>query len=318
MDARGELAQLIELQLADGSWPGFDCFYTLGTTSSQMPVHFGSALMTASICIRALTEALEPSRRRWGATLDGPDHRASIESESVMRTLGYPFAAREQGAREVGLMREFTPGYLRRHRMFSDIDLYADTVVHFARFCTPKGTSDAGLSSACMYMAWVLFLDDVGGGSLGDVGADIVSRHCEILRAIREDGSHPEPASSAEAALLELASTVKGIAARKGLGFEEFCERLVAMMRAQQWERDRSGSTSRPFSRTDYLRVRPAAIGNGAFVSIMKLDHGVDVDRFDPLAKSRAIRLDELATCLVYLSNDILSQHREERESRRR
>ncbi len=54
VDSRPELARIVALQGADGSWPGFDCLYTLGTTSSQMPVHFGSSIMTASLCIRAL------------------------------------------------------------------------------------------------------------------------------------------------------------------------------------------------------------------------------------------------------------------------
>jgi hypothetical protein len=58
LDAGPELRRLLELQADTGEWPGFDCFYTLGTTSSQMPVHFGSAIMTASICIRALSPPL--------------------------------------------------------------------------------------------------------------------------------------------------------------------------------------------------------------------------------------------------------------------
>jgi hypothetical protein len=60
MSAKLELRKLIALQASDGSWPGFDCLYTLGTTSSQMPVHFGSTLMTASLCVRALSPRRAP------------------------------------------------------------------------------------------------------------------------------------------------------------------------------------------------------------------------------------------------------------------
>ena len=79
-------------------------------------------------------------------------------------------------------MQEFIRGFLRRHRLFHDPDLYADTVVHFARFCTPPGTSDDGLAAACMYMTWVLYLDDSGGGSIGGIGSDVLGGYLELVR----------------------------------------------------------------------------------------------------------------------------------------
>lgn len=79
MDSRAELASLVALQGADGSWSKFDCLYTLGTTSTQMPVHFGSSLLTTSLCIRALSW---PARRqsRWAARWAQPiiDHVVRI------------------------------------------------------------------------------------------------------------------------------------------------------------------------------------------------------------------------------------------------
>ncbi len=85
--------------------------------------------------------------------------------------LEYPLAVRTQGVQKTQLMHDFIAAYLRRHELFKDPDRYADTVVHFARFCTPPGTSDAGLCAAAMYMAWVLYLDDIFDGSIGEVRA---------------------------------------------------------------------------------------------------------------------------------------------------
>jgi hypothetical protein len=207
-------------------------------------------------------------------------------------------------------MRELTAEYLGRHRLFADVERYVDTVVHFARFCTPPGTSDEGLACACMYMAWVLYLDDVSDGSVGEIGARTVDRYCRLVWSLHHCDGHQEPSSSAEHALAELVSRVKRVADHRALAAREFCERVIEMMRAQLWERERS-KVATSFSRSEYLQHRPAAIGNGAFVSIMKLDHAVDVGRFDQLEMARVVLLDELTTRLVYLSNDILSEHRE-------
>jgi hypothetical protein len=54
IDPQPELEPLIAAQARDGSWPGFDPLYTLGTASQRLSVHFGSPLITAAFCIRAL------------------------------------------------------------------------------------------------------------------------------------------------------------------------------------------------------------------------------------------------------------------------
>jgi hypothetical protein len=218
--------------------------------------------------------------------------------------LAYPFRTEPQGDPQVAFMREFMDGFLRRHRLFHDPDLYVGTVVHFARFCTPPGTSEDGLAAACMYMTWVLYLDDASAGSVGGISDDVVARYVDTV-----ENDSVVPRTPGEGALHELVSRVRSIAERSGASTAEFATRLVEMMRAQAWER--AGIVP---SRAHYERYRPAAIGNGAFVSIMKLDGGVSTDRLDPLTKARALLLEELATRLVYLSNDILSQHREEHD----
>lgn len=211
-------------------------------------------------------------------------------------------------------MQRFTADYLTRHALFHDVTRYVDTVVHFARFCTAPGTSPDGLTASCMYMAWVLHFDDVGDGTVGELGGEATRALCEVARAGTVPTGTPYACASAARALSELLSVVRRIAARTGLSIHEFTERVVAMMTAQQWERDRVAARLAPPSRAEYLRVRPDAIGNGAFVSIQKLDRAIDVERFDPLTRARAVLLDELTSRLVYLSNDILSQHREERD----
>ncbi len=232
-------------------------------------------------------------------------------SRNSADALEYPFPARAQDDDSVVMMRRFTSEYLERHGLFHDAARYTETVVHFARFCTAPGASEDALTSSCMYMAWVLYLDDVGDGSVGEFTVDASRAWVDVART----GSVSGVASGFEhaaRALCELVTLVRGIASRRGLRFGEFTERLLAMMRAQRWERDRRTTGSPSISRDEYLRFRPDAIGNGAFVSIMKLDRGIDVERFDPLSRARAMLLDELTSRLVYLSNDILSQHREE------
>ncbi len=54
LDPQPELEQLLATQDASGAWLGFDCLYTLGTTSSRLPVHFGSAALTTALAVRAL------------------------------------------------------------------------------------------------------------------------------------------------------------------------------------------------------------------------------------------------------------------------
>jgi hypothetical protein len=69
MGADPELRKLVQLQADDGGWPGFDCLYTLGTTSSKLPVHFGSPITTTSMAIRALLPPMgghaQPRPTRW-------------------------------------------------------------------------------------------------------------------------------------------------------------------------------------------------------------------------------------------------------------
>jgi hypothetical protein len=235
-------------------------------------------------------------------------------SRGPAHALDYPFPARQQDEKHVASMRHFTSDYLGRHGLFQDVARYTDTVVHFARFCTAPGTSHDGLTSSCMYMAWVLYLDDAGDGSVGEFSAEASRAWCEVARTGSVQPAAPGSERGARA-LCELVTVVRGIASRMALAFHEFTERLVAMMCAQQWERDRLASGNLSMSRDEYLRFRPDAIGNGAFVSIMKLDHGIDVERFDPLTRARAVLLDELTSRLVYLSNDILSEHREETDA---
>lgn len=229
-------------------------------------------------------------------------------SRADLVPLDYPFRTQPQGVEQVAFMRDFTAGFFRRHALFHDPERYVDTVVHFARFCTPPGTSDDGLAAACMYMAWVLYLDDASDGSIGGIGDDIVAAYVDVV-----GDANASPRTTGEAALQELVARVRAIAARRRAPLAEFGARLVEMMRAQAWERTETPQDV-VSSRAGYERHRPAAIGNGAFLSVMKLDAGVSTDRFDPLTKARALLLEELATRLVYLSNDILSQHREEHD----
>jgi hypothetical protein len=71
MDPSPELRTLLAEQDASGGWTKFDCLYTLGTTSNELPVHFGAAMITTSLAVRALAplrEALPPRRRNTSWT----------------------------------------------------------------------------------------------------------------------------------------------------------------------------------------------------------------------------------------------------------
>ncbi len=54
LDATPELRRLLATQDPVGGWTSFDCLYTLGTTSSDLPVHFGGPLLSTTLAIRAL------------------------------------------------------------------------------------------------------------------------------------------------------------------------------------------------------------------------------------------------------------------------
>lgn len=62
-DPTPELRRLLQTQDASGGWLGFDCLYTLGTTSSALPVHFGGALLSTTLAVRALAPVPPPSDR---------------------------------------------------------------------------------------------------------------------------------------------------------------------------------------------------------------------------------------------------------------
>lgn len=215
-------------------------------------------------------------------------------------TLHCPFEARPQPAELTAFMRGFTRDYITRHRLFDDVDKYTDTVAHFARYCTPPGTSREALAAACRYMAWFLFLDD----------HPQQSQHLDTFTSIVR-GDEKAPTEGPQAALAELTLAVERIARAAELECTEFRERTIAMMQAQHWEHVTLAGRTGDYTEEEYLRYRPNAVGNGAFISIMKLDAEVDADRADVLTAARTRLLEEMTTRLVYLANDILSQHRE-------
>ncbi len=67
ISAEPELVRLLAAQADDGRWRGYDCLFTLGSVGEGLPVHFGSPLVTAAFCIRALSPPLvrrhRPERR---------------------------------------------------------------------------------------------------------------------------------------------------------------------------------------------------------------------------------------------------------------
>jgi hypothetical protein len=58
LSAEPELVRLLASQADDGHWRGYDCLFTLGSVGEGLPVHFGSPLVTAAFCVRALSPAL--------------------------------------------------------------------------------------------------------------------------------------------------------------------------------------------------------------------------------------------------------------------
>jgi len=62
LDAQPELRRILAEQASDGGWHGFDCVYTLGTTSRALPVHFGSSVLTSALCTRALMRGTSDGR----------------------------------------------------------------------------------------------------------------------------------------------------------------------------------------------------------------------------------------------------------------
>lgn len=55
ISAEPELVRLLAAQSDDGHWRGYDCMFTLGSVADGLPVHFGSPLVTAAFCVRALS-----------------------------------------------------------------------------------------------------------------------------------------------------------------------------------------------------------------------------------------------------------------------
>lgn len=72
VSAEPELVRLLASQADDGHWRGYDCLFTLGSVGEGLPVHFGSPLVTAAFCVRALSPAAgrrvrvaRPEHARW-------------------------------------------------------------------------------------------------------------------------------------------------------------------------------------------------------------------------------------------------------------
>jgi hypothetical protein len=217
----------------------------------------------------------------------------------TVTTLGRPFAATSQPPDVVDSIRDHAHGFIVRHDLFVARDAYARTVTDFIRFCTPSCTSDAGLEAACMYAALVLFLDDDPGR------ADIVEPSVAFVTGIG-------PADAAHPAVQEIVAVVRRLASARALPPDRFFRRMAAMMRGQQREHGRT--LVRPDA-AEYLHWRPETIGSRGLIALMELDAGIDVTRLDPLARARGRLLEELSNRLVYLSNDILSSHREQTET---
>jgi len=211
--------------------------------------------------------------------------------------------ASEQPRSETDTMREFTREFVVRHNLSPKADALMETTVDFARFCVAPQTSRAGQQAACMYIAWLLFLDD---------SPLQASRLEAFSTAFQADGCKDR--EGPRGAMTELKAAVQDLADSKGVRPQECQQRIVAMMAAQHWEQVTLAREGRGFSESEYARYRPDTIGNGALLSLMKLDAGIDLERLDPLTRARTRLLEELCNRLTALSNDVLSHHREEHD----
>jgi hypothetical protein len=68
MDATPELKRLLATQEHNGGWTTFDCFYTLGTTSLELPVHFGAPALTTALAVHALAPTIRRDVPHRGAS----------------------------------------------------------------------------------------------------------------------------------------------------------------------------------------------------------------------------------------------------------
>lgn len=211
------------------------------------------------------------------------------------------FEAKEQPESEVDYMRDVTRDYIVRYNLFQDPDKYIKTTVDFARFCIAPRISQLGLAAACMYIAWLLFLDDSPENT---AQVDLFSR------VFQNDVS--KDLKGSVRAVEELKTVTHQLAEANGLEPIEFGQRCIAMMQAQLWEQVTLAQERRPYSETEYSNYRPQTIGNSALLSLMKLDAGIDLEHLDPLAQARAGLLEELCNRLTSLSNDVLSHYRDE------
>ncbi len=222
----------------------------------------------------------------------------------VQKTFGYPLAAFVQPLDKSDYIQSFTADYIRRHQLFADVNRYTTIIWNFMRFCPPSEVTFEGLDAVCMFTSLSFFIDD----QLADNNLVCLERYQTLINNFRS----PETAS--EQALFELLQHTEALSQLHQISSNSFRQHLLSYIAAQQWERDLLTAHRPHFTVADYQRYRPDAIALLPYLALLKLAENIDDSQFNPLQRSRLLFMEQLATRIAYLDNDLCSWRSEQNE----
>ena len=198
----------------------------------------------------------------------------------------------------------FVADYIDRYQLFSNIEHYTEIIGLFMRLCAPPNVSFPGLDAICMFTTLSFFIDDQS--KKGDT--EHLKRYREVIKGLTT------PQTKSERALYELLELVDSLSEFDRKQGDLFKQRFLDYIAAQAWERTHIRHAKRGFRLKEYYQYRPDAIALLPYLALLKLSEKIEDLSFHPLQKCQLLFLEQLATKIAYLDNDICSWEAERSE----
>ena len=230
--------------------------------------------------------------------------QSQVQNMEIQADFGYALATFEQPPNKSDYIQSFTADYIRRHALFSDVNRYTNIIWNFMRFCPPSEVTFEGLDAVCMFTSLSFFIDDQSDHD--DLA--YLERYQTLINGLRL------PETLSEQALFELLQHAKKLSQLHKISSDPFRQHLLNYVAAQRWERNLLNMGQACFTVEDYQRYRPDAIALLPYLALLKLAENIDDSQFNPLQRSRLLFMEQLATRIAYLDNDLYSWRSEQNE----
>ncbi|MEO1296517.1 MAG: hypothetical protein AAFW75_12050 [Cyanobacteria bacterium J06636_16] len=226
--------------------------------------------------------------------------QSQLQGVEVENVFGYPLTIFEQTSDKSDYIQSFTADYIRRHELFVDVNRYTTLVWNFMRLCTPSEVTFEGLDAVCMFTSLSFFIDN----QLANDNHTYLERSQTLINDFRL------PETPSEQALFELLQHAETLSQLNQISSTPFCQHLLNYIAAQQWKREGHAY----LTVEDYQQYRPYAIALLPHLALLKLTENIDELQFSPLQKARLLFMEQLATRIVYLDNDLYAWQSDQNE----